>query len=410
MTDTEQGTRYGNIGVLDLRHADADALRAIHSIGNVGLVLYGAGTRSLINLLSIGNVGDMVEIARHANLEMGAMRLDHETLSNRSAPISAIAMGEVVVAPDVTPADIEHGIERLVIMGSVVCPDNLVGALRPKIKRLMGTLTGYPAGCQLVSAPGSMELDANGVDALNDGTVLLVNGRLEVPEPLPAELLERKLTRIIGSGSVLCNEENAPLLRALMAGQPMRTTVVPSGFRLVNRALTIDDTFLRFSGADRLYCGRRVVVDAAVAAEEVDQHLRALRCSDRILAPIALRDALAPKCDLMQDRVTFYEGTLWLEDGETTLHAQRLASLDGVATLWVGGELTIAVDVAADMLAEKLAKVHNHGTILCTPAQMGALHLRMGDNQGELRDRTAPEEEPPDDGSRRIGNTGYLAV
>ena len=61
--------------------------------------------------------------------------------------------------------------------------------------------------------------------------MLLVNGRLEVPEPLPTELLGRKLTRIMGHGSVLCTEENAPLLRSLMAGHLMRTTVVPAGFR-----------------------------------------------------------------------------------------------------------------------------------------------------------------------------------
>ena len=102
-------------------------------------------------------------------------------------------------------------------MGSVVCPDNLVGTLRPKITRLMGTLNGYPAGCELASFTGSMALDASTLAAMNDGTVLLVNGRLEVPEPLPAELLERKLTWIMGHGSVLCSEENAPLLRSLMA-------------------------------------------------------------------------------------------------------------------------------------------------------------------------------------------------
>lgn len=410
MRYTEQGTHYGNIGVLDLRNADAEALRAIHSIGNVGLVLYGEDTRALINLLSIGNFGDMVEMAQDANLEMGAMRLDHEALSNLSAPISTIAMGEVIVAPDVTRTDIEQGIEGLVVMGFVVCPDNLVGTLRPKIKRIVGTLTGYPAGCYLTLYTGSVKLDAPALAGMKDGTVLLVNGRLEVPEPLPAELLERKLRRIVGHGSVLCTEDNAPLLRSLMADQPLRTTVVPAGFRLINRALTIDDTFLRFSGAERLYCTRRVVVDAAVAADCVDRHLRALRCTDRILAPIALRDALAPKCDLTQDRVTFYEGTLWLEDGETTLHAQRLAALDGMATLWVGGELAIDAAVAPDTLARKLARVHNHGTIICTPAQMGALHQIMGENTGELRDRTAPEEEAPENGTRRIGNTAYLAV
>jgi len=123
--------------------------------------------------------------------------------------------------------------------------------------------------------------------------------------------------------------------------------------------------------------------------------------------PATVRSRLHAARKLLRRRI---ECTLWLEDGEATLYAQRLAALDGTATLWVGGELVIDAAVSPSMLAEKLAKVHNHGTIICTPAQMGALHQRIGENRGELRDRTAPEEELPDDGGRRIGNTAYLAL
>lgn len=410
MAETDSGTRYGNVGVLDLRDADADALRAIRGIGNVGLLLFRADTRPLVNALSIGNLGDMVEAPPHCRLEMGSVRLDREALSNRSTPVSMIVMGQVVMAPDVSSDDVEQGIEALISMGSIVCPDNLTGVLRPKLKRVMGTLTCYPAGCELFAVSGSLELDGHALVAMKDHTALLVDGRLVVPVALPGELLERKLSWIKVHGSLLCNEENAPQLRSLMEDQSTRVTVLPEGFRYVNRSLTIDGTFLRFGGASKLYCQGRVVVDAAVTAAELDRHLVAVRSTNRILVPSALRDAFAPKCDLTQDRVVFYDGVLWLEDGDTTLDVYRLTSLDGLATLWVDGELTIDEAVTPEMLVEKLAGVHNYGTILCTPAQRSALHRRMGENKGEMRDRTTANEEDELPRERGIGNVGYLAL
>ncbi len=412
MAKTDQGTRYGNIGVLDVRNADPDAIRAIHSIGNVGLLLFGADTRPLINALPIGNLGDMVEAAAHCRVEMGAVRLDSAALSNRSAPINMIVMGQVVIAPDVSSADIEQGVEALISMGSLVCPDNLIGVLRPKIHGLMGEATSYPAGCELFVVSGALELDHQALAAMKDRTALLVNGRLVVPETLPSELLERKLGWIKVNGKLLCNEENLPLIHLLVEDQStMRVTVLPAGFRYLDRALTIDSTFLRFSGAAKLYCRRRVVVDAAVTAAELDQYLVAVRCSDRILASVALRDVFAPKCDLTQDRVLFYDGTLWLADDDTTITAERLTSLEGATTLWVGGELTIKEAVTPEMLVEKLAKVHNHGTILGSPGQMSALQLLLGDNEGELRDLSVDEEADAEEPEwRGVRNAGYLVL
>ena len=125
-----------------------------------------------------------------------------------------------------------------------------------------------------------------------------------------------------------------------------------------------------------------------------------------ILAPASLRDSLAPKCDLERDQVLFYEGALWLEEGSTELTTERFAYLNGVATLLVEGLVTIHDAVDPALLMERLAKVHNSGTIRCTPRQMGALQARMDRNQGALVDSTAAEEEE----SAGVGNIGFLPL
>ena len=91
-----------------------------------------------------------------------------------------------------------------------------------------------------------------------------------------------------------------------------------------------------------------------------------------------------PSATWRRDRVLFYDGTLWLEEGSTELTTDRFTYLDGVATLLVEGELTIHEAVPPEVLAEKLAKVHNFGTIRGTPPQMGALRARMDRNKGTL--------------------------
>lgn len=408
MSNEDQGIVYGNIGVLDIRAAHEAALRGIKRIGNLGLLLHGPDNAALVNTLSVGNLGCTVEAPVRYKLEMAPVRFDAKALRTRSEPLGMVIMGPVTVDTDVSVEDIEQGIERLFIMGPMICPDNLVAALRSKTGQQMGPVTSYPAGAKLVSVQGALKLDHDALATLEDGTALNVEGRLTVPEPLPADLLARKILWLNVEGAVRCREENARFLRALMPDLEGTFTLLPAGFKVIERALVIDSTFLRFGATPKMYVDGRITVDPAVTAEEMDRNIRELRCSAMIVASAALRDSLAPKCDLERDQVLFYDGTLWLEEGSTELNAERFSFLDGVATLLVEGELTIDEAIDPEVLVEKLAKVHNFGTIRCTPAQMGALRSRMDRNSGTLVDSTIAEEEEEE--SPGINNIGFLAL
>ena len=382
-------------------------MRRIRRIANLGLLVHGPHNAALVNTVSIGNLGFAVEAPAHYRLEMAPVRFDANALRGRSEPLGMIIMGPVTVDADVTVEDIEQGIERLFIMGPVICPDNLVASLRSKTKQQMGLFETYPAGAKLVTISGSLKLDHDALAALEDHTALRVR-HLIVPNALPRDLLTLKIQWLSISGRVLCYEDDAPLLRSLRPGRTGKFTVLPAEFKLIERSLTIDSTFLRFSAAPKMYVDGRVTVDPAVTAEEIDRNLQELRCAGMIVAPASLRDSLAPRCDLERDRVLFYDGTPWLEQGSTELTAERFRYVDGVATLIVEGELTIHDAVAPEVLAEGLAKVHNFGTIHCTPAQMGALQARMDRSEGALVDTTAAEDE--EEASPGIGNIAFLAL
>ena len=408
MSNSDQEIVYGNVGVLDIRKATRESVAGIRRIGNLGLLVYAPQTASLATSLSVGNLGSSVEAPAHSKLEMGSVRLNATALRSRTRPISMIVMGPLTLDADVTVTDVEEGVEQLVIMGPVTCPDSLVAVLQSKCELLMGPVDSYPAGGTLVVASGSLRLNRDTLSSMEDHSTLIVHGRLVVTDPLPTNLLERKLRSLKAHGSVLCSQENASVLRALLQEQLELLKLVPAGFQLVERALAIDSALLRFSAASKLYCSQRMIVDRAVSASEIEQHLEGLRCADLILAPAALRDALAPKCDLINDQVLFYEGELWLEEASSKLTEERFAYLDGVATLFVDAALEIDAGVTPELLAGKLAQVHNFGTITCTPAQMSALRARLGRNEGMFIDSSQPEIDQED--ANKIGNIGYLAL
>lgn len=406
MSNENQGVTYGNVGVLDIRAADEAALRRVRRIGNLGMLVHGPDNGALVDMLSVGNLGCTIEAPAHYTLEVAPVRFNAEALRNRSESVEMIILAPVAVESDVSAEDIEQCIERLFIMGPVICPDNVVAALRSKTVQQMGPVTSYPAGARLVSILGALRLDYGTLATLEDGTALNVEGRLTVPEPLSADLLARKIRWLNVDGAVLCHEESAPILRSLMPEGSGRFTPLPAGFKVVERALSVDGTFLRFNATEKLYGSARITIDSAVTEDEVDRNLKELRCAGPILAPARLRDVLAPKCDLERDQVLFYEGTLWLEEGSTALTTERFAYLEGVATLIVEGLVTIHDTVDPALLMERLAQVHNYGTIRCTPPQMGALHALMDRNDGALVDSTAGDEEE----SVGVGNLGFLAL
>lgn len=123
------------------------------------------------------------------------------------------------------------------------------------------------------------------------------------------------------------------------------------------------------------------------------------------ICPRALSAVMARKADLLTERVMFYEGVLWVVDGEETLRPQRFDFVDGAMTLLVTGELVIDPSVEPSLLAERLHQIVNFGEIQCTPAQMGAVQARLSVDEGALVDSSAGESD-----EFTLGNAGQLTL
>ena len=402
----EPGTVIGNVNTLDLRKATAETLTSISKIGNVNVLLYSRETAALVSRINSGNINVSAEAPEDAQVVTGQVIINREFVEGREQPVFLVVTGQVVVKPEVKPEDVERGIAGLVVVGQIVCPEPVLGAIQAKTVQLVGQTKAYPASGRLIM--GSLTMDETFLKGLEDGAELVILGSLRLPEIVPGELIEQKLARLHVSGGVRVHQANAELIQARLTNGVRKMTIIPEGYALVSKPLVLDDTVLTALPSSKLFCLERVEVDRSTSPELLDERVEQIVVKDVLLCPAALKGVMSRKVNILETKAIFYEGELWLVDGGEQLSASRFEYLDGKATLVVTGALAVDKDVEPGVLAQRLAKVHNMGAINCTPEQKGAIQARLGMNEGAIG--AGEEEEEPKEGARFLGNVNHLAL
>lgn len=397
----------GAVNVLDLRRATPETLATIGRIENTNVVVTSPEAAEILRDITLKNVNTTVPVPSDAEVQltMGPITLAARTFEEQTKPTYFVAMGPVLVEPGVPAGEIEAKVAGIVSMGPLVCPETLAGVLQSKASRVMGPVLSYPSEAMLIHK--GLELDDAFLSSLDDGSVLFVFGSLRAVNPLSADQLKRKVKSLTVQGSVLVAEENQSVLQAILSGASRRITVVPTGFRHRSGSLTLDAPTLASLDREKVFATGNVIVDAAVTPEDFAHGISGLNAMGIILCPESLQKALASVCDLLENRVVFYRGELWVFDSDQVLRAPRFDYLEGKATMVVTGELTLEPELAPKTLADRFETVHNFGKILCSPDQMGALEARMGIDEGEL---AVPDEEKETPTEYDMGYTNMLSL
>jgi len=357
----EQERTIGNVNVLDLRSATEASIAGITQIRNANVVVYSRESTALLSRINIGNANAMVEIPSEVKVETvtGQAVIKGDYFKDQEERLFLLGVGQVIIGPDVPAEEITRGLAGLVVVGQLVCPENLAGIVQSKTLSVTGQTKTYPPFDDVTL--GSLVLDERALAAMDDGSQLAVIGSLRIPQVVPNDLISRKLREVYVSGSVLC--------------------------------LDLDRSLLESIPPSKLYCRERVVVRNDVDPSLVDEKLEELSCEELVIAPRGLKEVLSRKCDLLQTDFVFYE-----------LRRSRFDHLAKKATLFVEGELTIDPEVTGDLLIDRIAKVHNRGIIRCPPDQLGAIEALLGISDGELVDVTEKKKE------YWIANTNYLTL
>lgn len=105
-----------------------------------------------------------------------------------------------------------------------------------------------------------------------------------------------------------------------------------------------------------------------------------------------------------------YTGRLMLVDGDDRLTVSDLEYTSGLLTLAVFGTLSIDPAIPAQLLFEKIGRIHNFGLIEADPGQCGALKAKLCTANGEIEERGLAETDTNAESGLVIGNIDYLKL
>ncbi len=410
-------TEFVNVGILDIRRPPKDDLGTIELV-NVSHILYSKETGGLINdsrKMEVVNVGGFIEASQEATILMSHTSIDNDYFKHQKQALELIIFGLTTIGPDVTEESLQKGIKHIsVVEGPLLCPQRLAETVQSKIKLQEGMVIYYDA-TNLVATTKRLVLDEEYLASMVEGSVVVAAGSLRVPEVLPNGLMSKKIRRLYALDGILCHEENVAELRKLMKDQVKEIRTIPAGFQLIEEALTITNYTLENMKSSKLYCREWVNIEASVDPKLLKQKLEKLISNEQIICPVALKNIITEKTDWTKSDIIFYEGELWLIDGDRTLQQNTLAVAKGKATLVVLGQLTIAGDVDESSFNKTVDRIHNLGNLRCLPEHMQMVNAKIGMNEGNIEDTTEKhghEKSHSDDDviSHEYVNVPYVAL
>lgn len=397
-----------NVNVLDLRKTTKETFDTIGFIKNANLILVSPETADYMPGIHAKNINTVAEIPANVETQtcMSHVTINAAYLSSFPSPRFLLVMGKVIVEPDVTQDLIDAKLAGLVVMGKLVCPEAVAGTLQSKAKLMMADTTTYPSGAVL--ATNSLTLDDSYLNTLDDGTHLVATGSLRVVDHVTTSLIDRKIHMLHAHGSILCRQEHALVIKSKLA-RAKSMTVIPAGHRLIEGSLQLDTLTLQTLENEQLFCMGDVIINADVDSQALDSAISKLGTLGVILCPITLKDILKTKCDMLDNRVVLYEGTLWYVDDDRELLPDQFDYIDSQMTIAIRGELAISAAVSPEAILERIHKIHNLGDIVCQPEQVAAIEARLGVREGDVSTPKESEINKEDEGPF-IGNANVLVL
>ncbi len=405
-----------NCANLDMRETTEQVASRILRV-NAGNVMVTPETRDFLSMFS-SNTGNLIEVSKKARLKtvLSDEIMGRDAFTGEVEPFLVLNISNITLEPDVTAEGVEGSWHEIINMGDMLYPEHVAGPITNKLTANMGSLTPYRTSARLIK--GDVILDEIYLASLDDDADLVVTGNLRVVEPVPNDVLGRKINTVLVRGAVFCRPENVSMLRSKFDPKAVTpdTIVVPDEHALVERDLSLTAGSIRSWKGRKIYSTGNVTIHEDIDAGAWDQALDSLVCTGTVLCPEPLNEVFSGTCDTLSTDVFFYSGTLWVVETDLTLRKSRLDLIDGTATLYNSGNVTVEEDADAGILYDRLAAVYNWGTITCHPDQMSAVEARMAVNEGTLHEASEQEEsdqekqgehEKHDDGTLTINAGNY---
>ncbi|MDX1931451.1 MAG: hypothetical protein SFU56_02485 [Capsulimonadales bacterium] len=209
------GRSVENVGLLDLRGADVEELKAIESLRNIGAVLIDADRKAALSHVVLENVGSLTAIPADMQVMVGPWQeFSRATVEALSPEQKLLIVGMVLFKPDV-PADlVADRFAALEIVGIFLATPAVQGALLGKIRITGVTVTLPDREMPLVHNVGQNRVTPGYLKYLEDGSMYVNMGQTIFGEDVSEELLARKFASYVNVGQTVAPRELLDLLKA----------------------------------------------------------------------------------------------------------------------------------------------------------------------------------------------------
>ena len=120
----------------------------------------------------------------------GQLTFNKDSFNKESEPQNFLVVGQVLIESELSAEDLNTGLGKLGVVGLIICPEHLSGVLQSKTTEITGQIHYYTHTKPQISV-GVLNFDENYLNALEDGSELLVVGKLDMHDVLPNGIVPR---------------------------------------------------------------------------------------------------------------------------------------------------------------------------------------------------------------------------
>jgi len=409
--------RIESAGVLDLRGVPAERVAEIEHIKSAGVILVDEQNSAALASVSVESAGSVVVAPPDLRVLVQPDIVISKAMAEGMPPGQKLMMvGNVFIKPEVSVALVAEKFEDLHIVGILVAPESIVGALFGRLEITGITISLGEGVGAVVRSMGQTTITPDYLSRFEEGTTFVNIGQTTFASSVSEELVAQKIAAYHNVGQTEGPEPVLNLLKtrcptnlgsfdvSSAAGDERRGGSVGNfGKRTLTRA------FLeRLSeGSSYENFGETTIADD-VPEELLLRTIAKYTNFGTTIGPGALLAALQDRCT--ENFGSFVEssgqpaspgeergehepsrGTSHLENhGEITLTRAELEMMDDGSHFENHGELTFAEDVSAELLSQKIGYYANHGTTRAPARLLAVLKVGMlrgrGVNEGEFEE------------------------
>ncbi len=386
-----------SIGVLSiLSDENNEMLKKADIIKEVGLLIARESFYSKYPNITLKNIGNtfLVPDSAKVSFNMGVTLIDQKYLDTLTSPTHLISMGAIMLADNTDTAQLSEKISGIHLMGAIVCPENMTGAVSSLVKNQMGVTVTYPSDTRATvkAENGHLILNNDYVSSLKENTVLIVNGNLNASENINSDLAEKNILHIIVNGYYTLSADN----RTLLGGKSTvngRTIVIPKGYDLIKSGLTFDECNIAKYKGKNIFVPGTVTFDPSVTQTKLEENSFSLMCEKAVL-PADLKNSVSDILLGSDAKIISYNGKLVKNKESRKITMKELSFSESPLHLLNYGTVELDENISDELFNEKVSGIHNYGMIKCSDELYGLVQLKMTENEGSVSNT---DPEPPKD-------------